>query len=225
MPRTRRYKRVAPKTKRIPTFISKPKPTTEEVIEKYYNEHVNKISRDIDKDYVNSVAHGDDKLAFEKLVKDKMSYTNKARGRKYTVNEAISSVMGSKELNPTWTARDIGEHNLVKKLESDKELRYRFLDTLPDEDKVVYKRRKKSDRRRKTEVKYLKGGIDVNKMHFEGTFNIFGTNASVYIYDNNTVIIIYKSPKGGTGEDFGIHDIAYWNYLIDNNFAVEKGKY
>lgn len=223
MPRIRKYKRVYKKSNR--NWTPKKVLTTDEYIDKYYEEHYEQISKNIDKSYVNSVAGGDDKLAFEKLVKGKMSYENKPKKRKYTVKEAISSVMRSKELNPSWSATDIGEHNLIHAIESEKELKDKFISAFSDEKKISYKRRQRKDRRRKEVVTYLKDKIDVNKMKFEGSYNVYGSNASVYIYDEEVVILIFKSPQKGAGADFSVINKEQWDKDVANNFAVSRKDY
>lgn len=223
MGRRRKYKRVYKTVRR--SIEPKKVLTTDEYIEKYYEENYDKISNNIDKKYVSDVAKGDDKLAFEKLVKGKMSYINKPKGRKYTVKEAISSVMRSKELNPTWSATDIGEHNLIHAIESEKELKNKFISAFSKEKKISYKRRLRKDRRRKEVVTYLKDKIDVNKMKFEGSYNVYGSNASVYIYDEDVVILIFKSPQKGAGADFSVINKEQWDKDVANNFAVSRKDY
>ena len=223
MPRRRKYKRVYKRMTR--GFETKKVLTTDEYIDKYYTEHYEKIERDMDKEFLAGPGKNDSKYAFEKLVTDKMKFINKPKKRKYTVKEAISSVMRSKEMNPTWKATDIGEHNITHAIEENKELRDQFISKFSEEKRITYKRRSQKDRRRKQTVSYLKEKIDASKMKFEGSYNVYGSNASVYVYDDEVVVLIFKSPNKVTGADFSIITKEQWDKDVANNFAVSRKDY
>lgn len=146
--------------------------------------------------------------AFRKLIKDKMKYDNPGKGRKYDANEAIKAVMGSKELNPEWTAKDVYANNFIKKIKSDRELKQAIMNEMDEEKLLKYSYDSKKGK--KVEVTKIKEGFQKENVKFEGYFEINKTNAIVYTYDNDIFIIEYKSPKKGSGATFDV--ISRWDF-------------
>ena len=119
------------------------------------------------------------KAFFKAEVRRVSEMQNQMTGKKYTLNRAIKRVANSKMLNPQMSTSDIKANNFQSLLKKDKDTYRQF--------------------RNRTR----KGGrftsFDYSKLKFDGYYNINGTNGAVYIYDDDTVIIEFKSPQNGTG--------------------------
>lgn len=178
----------------------------------FYTKNKTFIDNNIDAEWLAQI--GDPKTAFKKLIEDKMKYDNPSKGRKYNVNEAIKAVMGSKEMNPTWTARDVYANNFVQKIRSDKDLKTAIMNEMDEEKLIKYsyvrKNKKKKEEETLVEVTKLREGFKKEKVKFEGYYEAYGSNATVYSYDEDIYIIEYKSPKKGTGATFQV--MSKWDF-------------
>lgn len=231
MPRRRKYKRVYKTTRRDPF---REKLTDDQVIDKYFAEHTERIISSMPPEYVNKNFGGNYREAFRDVVKEEMKFKKPGTGytkivdgeqekvsdRHFTVREAISRSMRSKIMNPDWKAYNRGEANLIEGLKSNKKARDEIIGLMSDEKKIRYKRRQRKDRRRKETITYLKGGFDTNKMKFIGTYDFNGTNTAVYIYDNEVAIMISKSPRKGAGADFDIRSVKEFEQLKEINKLI-----
>lgn len=177
-------------------------------ISAYYTTNKLYIMKNIDEIYVKEKGNGDPKIAFEKLIDDKMKYDNPGKGRKYNAQEAIKAVMGSKEMNPNWTAKDVYANNFIQKIRADKDLKYAIMEQMDEEKLLKYSYVSKKGK--KVEVTKIKEGFQKDNVKFEGYFEINKTNAIVYTYDNDIFIIEYKSPKKGSGATFDV--ISRWDF-------------
>lgn len=121
--------------------------------------------------------------------------TNAATGKKFTTNRAIKRVANSKMLNPDMTTSDIKRNNF---------------ESLLKKDKKVYK-----EFRNRTRKSGRFTSFDYSKLQFDGYYNIDGTNAAVYIYED-VVIIEFKSPQQGTG--------ASTEIMTKDQFDMSVGK-
>lgn len=111
---------------------------------------------------------------------------NQQTGKKFTTNRAIKRVANSKMLNPEMTNSDIKANNFESLLKKDKE---RF---------------KEFREKTRSRGRYTK--FDYTKVAFNGYYTVNGSNAAVYQYDEDTVIIEYKSPQQGTGASYEVMD-------------------
>lgn len=145
-------------------------------IDAVYRNNKEYIDSHIDQDYVK--LHGTPKKAFKALVKEQMSETNYNTGEKYTLQEALKRLSGSKSLNKEWKTSDVKANNFENLLKKDKN---------------VYKEFRNKTREGGKFAKY-----DYSKLKFEGYYVVNGTNAAVYFY-GDTYIIEFKSPTSGTG--------------------------
>lgn len=226
MPRRRRRKpikytnvkkvKVKKTSKKYTEYISPNK-----YIAAFYTKNKTFIDNNIDAEWLAHI--GDSKTAFKKLIEDKMKYDNPSKGRKYNVNEAIKAVMGSKEMNPTWTAKDVYANNFIQKIRSDKDLKTAIMNEMDEEKLLKYsyirqpKKKKENEvvddlaesleQQAKTEGKQIdvvriREGFQKEKVNFEGYYEVNKTNAVVYTYDKDIYIIEYKSPAKGSGATF-----------------------
>ncbi len=111
---------------------------------------------------------------------------NQQTGKKFTINRAIKRVANSKMLNPEMTNSDIKANNFESLLKKDSQ-RYREF-------------------RNRTRQKGKFTKFDYTKVSFDGYYVVNGSNAAVYYYDEDTVIIEYKSPQQGTGASYEVMD-------------------
>lgn len=112
---------------------------------------------------------------------------NQQTGKKFTVNRAIKRVANSKMLNPEMTNSDIKANNFESLLKKDKQRYKEFRNRTRDEKKRFTK-------------------FDYNKVSFLGYYVVNKSNAAVYLYDDGTVVIEYKSPQQGTGASYEVMD-------------------
>lgn len=236
MPKRRRKKKIDKKQYIIISNIKVKKPkkklneysSQESYIEAFYRKNKDYIDNNVDPGWV--ADYGTPKRAFRKLVKDKMKYDKPGLGRKYNAAEAIKAVIGSKDMNPNWSAKDVYANNFIQKIKSDKDLRTAIMNEMDEEKLIKYSyirqpRKKKEnevvddlaeslEKQAKIEGKQIdvvkvREGFKKEKVKFEGYFNVFGTNAVVYSYEY-IYIIEYKSPKKGTGATFDV--MSRWDF-------------
>ena len=209
MARRRRYKRVNTSSEIIKKTNKKAREykSVNSYINQFYNKNKDYIDTHIRAEWIE--AYGTPKKAFQKLVEEKMSYTKFGTERKYTVDEAIRRELNSKDMNPQWTASDVYSRNFISKIKKDKDLRRELTLKSPEEKKIIYERKGKT-------IQRLRYKLSPEKVKFMGYYNINGTNAIVYGYDEDTIIIEYKSPKRGEGATFDVMTKDSFNMLIDN---------
>ena len=209
MARRRRYKRVISSSEVIQKTNKKAREykSVNNYITQFYNKNKTYIDTHIRAEWIE--AYGTPKKAFQKLVEEKMSYTKFGTERKYTVDEAIRRELNSKDMNPDWTASDVYSRNFISKIKKDKDLRRELTLKSPEEKKIIYERKGKT-------IQRLREKLSPEKVKFMGYYNINGTNAIVYAYDEDTIIIEYKSPKRGEGATFDVMTKDSFNMLIDN---------
>lgn len=117
---------------------------------------------------------------------------NQMKDKHYTLRQALKRVSNSLILNPTMTKSDIKANNFESLLKKDKEIYKEFRNRTRDEKKRFTK-------------------FDYSKVEFKGYYVYNGSNAAVYFYDNDTVVIEYKSPQQGTGASYEVTDIISFN--------------
>ena len=137
---------------------------------------------------------------FKELVKGQQEYTNPKTGNKYTVQEAIRRKINSKDLHRDWEAVDVYAHNFLQKIKSSDELKKEIIRKTSEENKITYERKGKKGTQTITR---LKDNFSAYKIFFEGYYNVMGTDAIIYSYDD-VYIIEYKSPKYGAGATFDV---------------------
>ena len=208
MYRRRRYKRiVGAESIQKTNKKAKEYKSVKNYINSFYQKNKNYIDTHIRAEWIE--AYGTPKKAFQKLVEEKMSYTKFGTDRKYTVDEAIKRELNSKDMNPDWTASDVYSRNFLMKIKKDRDLRRELTLKSPEEKKIIYERKGKT-------VQRLREKLSPDKIQFKGYFNVNGTNAIVYSYDNDTYIIEYKSPKKGEGATFDVLTKEAFEMLVDN---------
>lgn len=179
----------------------------------FYNKNKTYIEVNIDSDWLAKQGN-DSKKAFKKLVEERMKYDKPGLGRKYNAKEAIKAVMGSKEMNPTWTAKDVYASNFVQKIKGDKDLKTAIMNEMDEEKLIKYsyvrKNKKKKEEETIVEVTKLREGFKKEKVKFAGYYEAYGSNATVYTYDEDIYIIEFKSPKKGTGATFQV--MSKWDF-------------
>lgn len=202
MPRRIKYKKgkVKKTAKKYTQYQSENK-----YIAAFYTRNKLYIDTHIDADFVNHF--GDSKKAFKKLIEDKMKYDNPQKGRKYNAAEAIKAVLGSKEMNPTWTAKDVYANNFIQKIKADRELKQAIMNEMDEEKLIKYSYVSKKGK--KIEVTKMREGFKKENVKFEGYYEINKTNAIVYSYDD-IYIIEYKSPKKGSGATYDV--MSKWDF-------------
>ena len=149
---------------------------------------------------------GSPKAFFKAEVRRVMQMQNQMTGKKYTLNRAIKRVANSKMLNPQMTTSDIKANNFQSLLKKDKDTYRQF--------------------RNRTR----KGGrftsFDYSKLKFDAYYNIDGNNGAVYIYDDDTVIIEFKSPQNGTGASTQVMSLEEFDSSVGKTiFYIKGGKF
>ncbi len=137
---------------------------------------------------------------FKELVEGQQEYTNPKTGNKYSVQEAIKKKMASKDMHKDWEAVDVYAHNFLQKIKATTDLKKEIIKKTDESNKITYKRKTKHGEQTITK---LKENFSAYKIYFEGYFNVMGTDALIYSYDD-VFIIEYKSPKAGAGATFDV---------------------
>lgn len=172
--------------------------TVDKFLDSVYKKNKTYIDNHIDKELLAKYGDrkGKEKYIFKGLIMDKMKDINFKTGRYYTVTQAIKRVANSMELNRGFEKGDVARANFEYLIKKDKKLMRKFIRlTTPGEKKLSY---------------------DYKKLQFQGYYNINGTNASVYQYDEDFYIIEEKSPHEGVGSS---------TYIIPKDeFDMRDGK-
>lgn len=227
MARRRRYKRiVGAESIQKTNKKAKEYKSVKNYINSFYQKNKNYIDTHIRAEWIE--AYGTPKKAFQKLVEEKMSYTKFGTDRKYTVDEAIKRELNSKDMNPDWTASDVYSRNFLQKIKKDRDLRREITLKSPEEKKIIYERAVYGVDEKGNKIKVgskviqrLKEKASPDKVKFMGYYNVDGTNAIVYSYDDDTYIIEYKSPKKGAGATFDVMTKEFFDMILDNGRAFK----
>lgn len=174
-----------------------------------YRKNKELIDIRIDKMWVER--YGTPKLAFRKLVEEKMADINPSTKKNLTARRAIKRVNNSLQM-----LGDFGENLKGMDLMTAK-LRYVHgmnFKTLLDKDKEAWRKLKQFSK--------LKGrsSYDPLKLQFEGWYTYDGQSCAVYSYDEDTYLIELQSPNIDTGASLVV--MTKEAFKSNNKIVFEK---